>query len=100
MPDVFYDTPRAFDFAGMDRMPMLNANMRGGASGFDIMSPQINEIAPILNLGHVTPKESLAPITRTRKLFPETWLWETIDIKSVIEMHCGLYILHDTSPMQ
>ena len=35
------------------------------------------------SLKTVIPKENLAPVTRTRKLFPETWLWEEATVKSV-----------------
>lgn len=39
--------------------------------------------APVLDLPTITPKESLAPVTRTRKLFPETWLWASTAVELV-----------------
>jgi hypothetical protein len=37
-----------------------------------------------LNSAAAVPLEELAPVKRTRKIFPETWLWRTETVQYVI----------------
>lgn len=42
------------------------------------------DAAPRMNMAladhaKVPPKSELAPVTHVRKLFPETWLWKTLE---------------------
>ena len=38
---------------------------------------------PTVDMKPIISKDNLAPVKRTRKLFPETWLWKSTDIESV-----------------
>ena len=39
-------------------------------------------------------KSELAPVKRVRKLFPETWLWKTVDTSYVVYTLRSLFCLH------
>ncbi|XP_063414101.1 CD109 antigen-like isoform X2 [Mytilus trossulus] len=50
---------------------MLEAMLQGGAMPMANMAPEMSE------LGRPAPS-NLKPVTKVRKLFPETWLWQNI----------------------
>ena len=93
-PMMFYNEPSGQLgpqlYGGMSRR--IGGASRGvlGRNNYaPIASPErmatadLERVVPVLDLGKITNEESLAPVTKTRKLFPETWLWETTDIESV-----------------
>ena len=62
-------------------MPMAKA---GGGFGGEVM---FAESAPNMAMadGAGPPRKSeLAPVTHVRKLFPETWLWKSLETSYVI----------------
>ena len=44
-----------------------------------VMYSMAEEDTAVANGGSVPTKSDLAPVTHVRKLFPETWLWKTLD---------------------
>ena len=70
--------PVAFASApmGFDAMPMAAPDR----------SMSVDSV-PVFDFKPITLKEDLAPVTRTRKLFPETWLWESTTVESVFTHH-------------
>ena len=46
------------------------------------------------SLGPPPTKSELAPVTHVRKLFPETWLWRSLDVSYVAKTAHVLMCLH------
>ena len=92
-PPPIWDEPRPVPFFGGGGGGMRAVAFAGaaGMANMDLaaMPMAVPErslslgSAPVLDIETVLPKENLAPVTRTRKLFPETWLWEEATVKSV-----------------
>ena len=61
-------------------IPMMEMRGVGGRVMFD-GAPQMN--MAMANSASPPPKSELAPVTHVRKIFPETWLWKTLDTSYV-----------------
>ena len=99
-PPPIWDEPRPVPFFG-NFMRRGNGGFGGVARlagagpmmAFDAMpmaAPERSmsvDSAPVFDFKQITLKEDLAPVTRTRKLFPETWLWESTTVESVSTHH-------------
>ena len=61
------------------RPMMVQMAMRGGGRMMFSMSAKGSNI-------RLPRKTELAPVTHVRKLFPETWLWKTLETSYVVRM--------------
>lgn len=65
-------------------------NRRGDALDGGIMLMEAQSMVMMDDAPRPPPKSELASVTHVRKLFPETWLWKTIETSYVI---CGSVVL-------
>ena len=66
-------------------VPMLR-RVEGGPGPVMFDGAQQMNVAMIDTAGP-PPKSELAPVTHVRKIFPETWLWKTLDTSYVARLY-------------